>query len=226
MASPRPALVISRRAGRTTPADTRGWMGGVSRRAILSIRPETFFFAVSETSLKVTRSLACKCIEGLHTGRGFVKMHIALFRGHYAPLGVILEPPGYLVRVEHSPCHIHAEFFQLSLRGLDLVAERGQQVSSHRHAGPLVAINERTASDEGLAKGGSRLERSGEVLPPERRSPRPLYGCFERLQIPYPLRTSVLLDEHGVREEDTPKIGVRQPPTARRGSSEPGRTSL
>jgi hypothetical protein len=60
MASPRPAPVISRRAGRTTSVDTRGWMGGVSRRAILSIKPETFFRAVSETSLKTPRSLACR----------------------------------------------------------------------------------------------------------------------------------------------------------------------
>jgi hypothetical protein len=64
MASPRPAPVISRRAGRTTSVDTRGWMGGVSRRAILSIKPETFFRAVSETSLKSPRSLACKCMKG------------------------------------------------------------------------------------------------------------------------------------------------------------------
>jgi hypothetical protein len=35
-------------------------MGGVSRRAILSIKPETFFRAVSETSLKTPRSLACR----------------------------------------------------------------------------------------------------------------------------------------------------------------------
>ena len=64
MASPRPALVISRRAGRTTPVDTRGWMGGASRRAILSIKPETFFRAVSETSLKIPRSLSRKCVKG------------------------------------------------------------------------------------------------------------------------------------------------------------------
>ncbi len=65
MASPRPALVISRgRAEGTTPVDTRGWMGGVSRRAILSIKPETFFRAVFETSLKSPRSLACKCVKG------------------------------------------------------------------------------------------------------------------------------------------------------------------
>src|SRR5918998_2776556 len=64
MASPRPALVISRRAGRTTPVDTRGWMGGVSRRAILSIKPETFFRAAFETSLKVPRSLSRKCVKG------------------------------------------------------------------------------------------------------------------------------------------------------------------
>ena len=64
MASPRSALVISRRADGTTPVDTRGWMGGVSRRAILSIKPETFFRAVSETSLKIPRSLFRKCMKG------------------------------------------------------------------------------------------------------------------------------------------------------------------
>jgi hypothetical protein len=63
MASPRPAPVISRRAGRTTPVATRGWMGGVSRREILSIKPETFFRAVSETSLKIPRSLFRKCVK-------------------------------------------------------------------------------------------------------------------------------------------------------------------
>ena len=63
MASPRPAQVISRRAGRTTPVATRGWMGGVSRREILSIKPETFFRAVSETSLNVPRSLSRKCVK-------------------------------------------------------------------------------------------------------------------------------------------------------------------
>jgi hypothetical protein len=64
MASPRPALVISRRADGTTPVDTRGWMGGVSRRAILSIKPETFFRAVFETWLKIPRSLSRKCVKG------------------------------------------------------------------------------------------------------------------------------------------------------------------
>jgi hypothetical protein len=73
MASPRPAPVISRGAGRTTPVGTRGWMGGVSRRAILSIKPETFFRAVSETSLKAPRSLSQQVREGLHIERGFVK---------------------------------------------------------------------------------------------------------------------------------------------------------
>jgi hypothetical protein len=32
--------------------DTRGWMGGASRREILSIKPETFFCAVFETAVK------------------------------------------------------------------------------------------------------------------------------------------------------------------------------
>ena len=45
--------------------DTRGWMGGVSRREILSMRPEIFFFrAVSETSLNVPRSSAFECVKG------------------------------------------------------------------------------------------------------------------------------------------------------------------
>ena len=44
--------------------DTRGWMGGVSRRAILSIKPETFFRAVFGTSLKIPRSLSRKCVKG------------------------------------------------------------------------------------------------------------------------------------------------------------------
>jgi hypothetical protein len=39
-------------------------MGGVSRRAILSIKPETFFRAVLETSLKVPRSLSRKWVKG------------------------------------------------------------------------------------------------------------------------------------------------------------------
>ena len=43
---------------------TRGWMGGVSRREILSIRPETFFRAVSGTSLKIPHSLSRKCVKG------------------------------------------------------------------------------------------------------------------------------------------------------------------
>ena len=59
---------------------TRGWIGGVSRRAILSIRPETFFRAVSETSVKLPRSLSHRLFEDLHTGRGFVKVHIAFVR--------------------------------------------------------------------------------------------------------------------------------------------------
>ena len=46
-------------------------MGGASRREILSIKPETFFCAVFETSVKSPRSLlARKCGEGLHKGRG------------------------------------------------------------------------------------------------------------------------------------------------------------
>ena len=57
----RPARLISRRADGTATVDTRGWMGGASRREILSIKPEILFLrAVSETSLKafLTHSLA------------------------------------------------------------------------------------------------------------------------------------------------------------------------
>jgi hypothetical protein len=41
--------------------DTRGWIGGASRREILSIKPEIFFLrAVSETSLNIPHSLDSK----------------------------------------------------------------------------------------------------------------------------------------------------------------------
>jgi hypothetical protein len=38
--------------------DTRGWIGGASRREILSIKPETFLCAVFETVFKSPRSLS------------------------------------------------------------------------------------------------------------------------------------------------------------------------
>ena len=59
--------------------DTRGWMGGVSRRAILSIKPETFFRAVLETSLKSPRSLACKFVQG-YTPQEGLSRHRASWR--------------------------------------------------------------------------------------------------------------------------------------------------
>jgi hypothetical protein len=65
MASPRSALVISRRAEGTTPVDTRGWMGGVSRQAAPSFKPETSIRVPGETSLKSPRSLARKCMQGM-----------------------------------------------------------------------------------------------------------------------------------------------------------------
>src|ERR687896_2510513 len=99
MASPRPAHVISRRAGRTTPVATRGWMGGVSRREILSIRPETFFCAVFETSVKSRRSLACKFVQVCTTVEGCQAAHSAFSR-RLRGLGVILESPGYPFEVE------------------------------------------------------------------------------------------------------------------------------
>jgi hypothetical protein len=52
MASPRPAPIISRRAEGTTPVDTRGWMGGVSRRAASSFKLEISIFLPSETPNK------------------------------------------------------------------------------------------------------------------------------------------------------------------------------
>jgi hypothetical protein len=63
--------------------DTRGWMGGVSRRAILSIKPETFFRAVSETSLKITRSLACKCVKGMTPVEGLSRQKAGLSEGFH-----------------------------------------------------------------------------------------------------------------------------------------------
>ena len=42
-------------------------MGGVSRRRILSIRPETFFCAVFETSVKSPRSHICTRVVKVYT---------------------------------------------------------------------------------------------------------------------------------------------------------------
>src|SRR3712207_8318439 len=42
-------------------------MGGVSRRRILSIRPETFFCAVLETSVKSPRSHICTSVVKVYT---------------------------------------------------------------------------------------------------------------------------------------------------------------
>jgi hypothetical protein len=89
MASPRPAPVISRRAEGTTPVDTRGWMGGVSRRAILSIKPETFFRAVSETSLKTPRSLASKCVKGYTLVEGLSRQSLSHQRLLFLPASSI-----------------------------------------------------------------------------------------------------------------------------------------
>jgi hypothetical protein len=103
---------------------TRGWMGGVSRREILSIKPETFFCAVFETSLKAPRSLSRKCVQGYTTVGGCQGAHSPFLR-RLCGFGVILEPPSDLLEVERSPGHVYAEVFELLLRGLDLVAERG-----------------------------------------------------------------------------------------------------
>jgi hypothetical protein len=178
MASPRPAPVISRRAGRMTPVATRGWMGGVSRREILSIKPETFFCAAFETSLKSPRSLACKSVQVYTTVKTCQVAHSS-FSGCSSGFGVIFEPTGDILEVEHPSGHVHAEAFELSLRGLDLVAERGEQVGADRHARPLVAVHEGVAPDQGLAQGRGLAVRTREVLAPERRSPRPIYGCLK-----------------------------------------------
>jgi len=55
---PRPALLISRRAEGAATVDTRGWIGGASRREILSIKPETFLCAVLETLFNNPRSFS------------------------------------------------------------------------------------------------------------------------------------------------------------------------
>jgi hypothetical protein len=103
---------------------TRGWMGGVSRREILSIKPETFFCAVFETSVTSSRSLACKFMQVYTTVEGCQAAH-SPFSRRLCGFGVILEPPGDLLEVECSASHLHTEVFELLLRGLDLVAERG-----------------------------------------------------------------------------------------------------
>jgi hypothetical protein len=56
IAPSRPARIISRRAEGTAAVDTRGWMGGASRREILSIKPETFLCTVFEIFLNSPRS--------------------------------------------------------------------------------------------------------------------------------------------------------------------------
>ena len=66
---PRTALLISRRAEGTATVDTRGCIGGASRREILSIKPETFLCAVFVTFLKaILARIARKWPEGLHNG--------------------------------------------------------------------------------------------------------------------------------------------------------------
>jgi len=55
---------------------TRGWMGGVSRRAASSFEPETSICSASETPNKGSSLTRLQVREGLHTRRGFVKLHI------------------------------------------------------------------------------------------------------------------------------------------------------
>jgi hypothetical protein len=70
---------------------TRGWMGGVSRREILSIKPETFFCADFETSLKVPRSLSRKCVQGYTKVEGCQAAY-SFFSRRLCRFDVILEP--------------------------------------------------------------------------------------------------------------------------------------
>jgi hypothetical protein len=85
--------------------DTRGWMGGVSKRAILSIKPETFFRAVSETSLKTSRSLACRCVKGYTPLEGCQDTKTQTTRGFLAKL----EPRCYTLRSTTSGRRIDFE---------------------------------------------------------------------------------------------------------------------
>jgi hypothetical protein len=50
--------------------DTRGWMGGVSKRAASNFKPGTSICTPGETSLKNPRSLACKCMKGYTSVEG------------------------------------------------------------------------------------------------------------------------------------------------------------
>jgi hypothetical protein len=79
MASPRPAHVISRRAGRTTPVATRGWMGGVSRRVVPRPAPETSLCSASETPDKSPSLTRLQVRAGLHKGRGLSRRTWLLF---------------------------------------------------------------------------------------------------------------------------------------------------
>ena len=77
---------------------TRGWMGGASRRGILSIKPEILFLrAVLETSLNVPRSFARKCVKGYTTVEGCQVAHSS-FSAYSDGFGVVLEPAGQFVQ--------------------------------------------------------------------------------------------------------------------------------
>src|SRR5215203_4431760 len=123
MASPRPARLISRRAGRTTPVATRGWMGGVSRRAASSLAPEISICLPSETPNKGPSLTRLQVRAGLHKGRGLSRRTQLLF----AAFKRIRRDPRIAGRsdgLECSPDHVNAEVFERLLRGLDVVAER------------------------------------------------------------------------------------------------------
>jgi hypothetical protein len=53
--------------------DTRGWMGGVSRRVASSFMPEMSICSASETPNKSPSLTRLLVREGLHTSRRFVK---------------------------------------------------------------------------------------------------------------------------------------------------------
>ena len=98
----RPALLISRRAEGTATVDTRGWMGGASRREILSIKPETFLCAVFETVFKSPRSLSPQVRRRVTQRYRLVKLLIVSYS---AGFGVTLTIMGFLLRVGPALCH-------------------------------------------------------------------------------------------------------------------------
>ena len=63
---------------------TRGWMGGVSRQAASTLKPETLICSASETPNKSPSLARLQVPKGLHIAGGFVKLHIACSARHKA----------------------------------------------------------------------------------------------------------------------------------------------